>query len=212
MFNSVLFNEELFAPGVGSPVPVGVILIKGCIPTLRIECKVYSPTTTISIEGYAPASPVEITLSVANITIAGRTPSHIYAAAHAIVSPLYRDLQVKPNKVYIVGIDRDGNMVYGSASDTTINGEILHLQLFDIVTSFDDAGTIAENVLANTRLQVDRGNILIPPNCGMELWDVIEIDDDVCNQDHTTYRVNKWRTRYSPNNGTFVQIVGLTSV
>jgi hypothetical protein len=42
-----------------------------------------------------------------------------------------------------------------------------------------------------------RGGILIPPNCGQELFDVVQISDSGANQSAVTFRVVGLRFEYN---------------
>jgi hypothetical protein len=48
------------------------------------------------------------------------------------------------------------------------------------------------------RLSKKRGVILIPYNCGQELWDVVQITDAGANQSAVKFRVVGIRFEYSP--------------
>jgi hypothetical protein len=48
------------------------------------------------------------------------------------------------------------------------------------------------------RLTTKRGVILIPPNCGQELWDVVQITDAGANQSAIKFRVVGLRLEYHP--------------
>jgi hypothetical protein len=48
------------------------------------------------------------------------------------------------------------------------------------------------------RLTGKRGVILIPPNCGQELWDAVQITDAGANQSAVKFRVVGIRFEYNP--------------
>jgi hypothetical protein len=48
------------------------------------------------------------------------------------------------------------------------------------------------------RLRGKGGVILIPPNCGQELFDVVQISDAGANQSAVTFRVVGIRFEYNP--------------
>ena len=48
------------------------------------------------------------------------------------------------------------------------------------------------------RLTKNRGYIIIPPNCGVELWDVVVLTDNPAAQTSQKYRVTGIRFEYEP--------------
>jgi hypothetical protein len=60
------------------------------------------------------------------------------------------------------------------------------------------AADVANAILSKMRLTGKRGVILIPPNCGQELFDVVQISDAGANQSAVKFRVVGLRFEYSP--------------
>ena len=60
------------------------------------------------------------------------------------------------------------------------------------------AGDVASAILAKMRLTGKRGVILIPPNCGQELFDVVQLSDSMANQSAVKFRVVGLRFEYNP--------------
>jgi hypothetical protein len=59
-----------------------------------------------------------------------------------------------------------------------------------------DADAIAEIIYNKVRMDYDRGNIITPPNVGLEMYDTIEVDDVTCSQTDAGYRVQGWTLEY----------------
>ncbi len=117
------------------------------------------------------------------------------------------------NRVYVVGVDADGNNVFAEATNSEIP-EILRVHSDSMITTEANAESVAANILAKGRLTADRGSILISPNCGKEVWDVIQINDSGCNQTNANYRVTGWVFTYNTlqETGVYQMNLRLTSV
>lgn len=112
------------------------------------------------------------------------------------------------NRVFIIGRDDNGNPVYGLASDSdeiALVGERLDFRQDLSVPSSTLAQGVASAVLSKMRLNGNRGIILIPPNCGQELWDVVQITDKGANQQAAKYRVIGIRLEYDQRQARYQQ-------
>jgi hypothetical protein len=125
------------------------------------------------------------------------------------------------NRVMVIGVDADSNLVYGEAKDVTINGEMLDPITEAAITNTTDANTVAANVLAKERLNTNLGQILINPNCGVEQWDPIAIRDKWANQGSgiigANYRVAGWSLSYQAyvagvQNSKYEMLIDLTAI
>jgi len=97
--------------------------------------------------------------------------------------------------------DSSGNPVYGTAVDSAevgLVGERLDAIQELAIPSSSIAASVASAILAKMRLTGKRGVILIPPNCGQELWDVVQITDAGANQSAVKFRVVGLRFEYNP--------------
>jgi hypothetical protein len=120
---------------------------------------------------------------------------------HIILDGQYTTESPDINRAYVIGRDIYGNPVYGTAVDSTelgLVGERLDFQQDPAIPTTAQAGDVASAVLAKMRLTTKRGVILIPPNCGQELWDVVQIFDSMGNQSAVKFRVVGIRTEYNP--------------
>jgi hypothetical protein len=83
----------------------------------------------------------------------------------------------------------------GNQAEVDLVGERLEVQHDPAIPSAAVAGYVAAAVLAKARLDSAKGSIIIPPHCGLELWDVLNIVDYGCNQS-ANYRVCGYTFEY----------------
>ena len=118
------------------------------------------------------------------------------------------------NRAYVIGRDAEGNPVHGTAvtqAEVDLVGERLDFhQLLSIPTAAK-ADDVAEAMLAKQRISGSRGHILIPPNCGAELWDVVHITDELCAQAAAAYRIAAMHTEYHPKQARYHQTLYLAA-
>ncbi len=212
------FEEWGYVAGAQNfTVPVCALGVRCARPLLTNDINFDVPLCEATCATLQVYIPMNFTVPICALTCTPLQVSHTHALNHPIIKPEYFDAPKLVNRVYAVGIDADGNMVYGEAKDTTINGEELQIYPDSMISTQADAGTIAANILAKDRLNAERGQILIPPAIHQELWDVIKINDTVCNQSNTTYRVSGWTLTYQsfiPNQqeAKYEQLMKLTAV
>jgi len=216
MFAEVLFAEEVFAPGASITNPTATATARAIVPRLVSGCRMIIEPL---IYGSATAVGNVATInepSVTGVTAAATAEGHlalVLTLAHAIVTAKYLDVPMQTNRVYIVGIDDMGNPLYGEDTlAATTYGEKLKVLAEPMISDKATAESVAGNILANVRLFDQRGMITIPPNCGMELWDVIEVDDEVCNQSTENYRVAGYKLEYVAKQGKFLHHIILAGV
>lgn len=220
-FNTPIFNECSFNTGSVNSVYIALPVATISVSAINIS-EVYNsnyidlPVAVITVEGCVPNTfDVTINLPVATITCTGLTPALYKPLSHAILKARYFDDSRKVNHVYVIGKDRDDNFVYGESSNATDIaewGSVLKILPDSAITTEDDIEDVADNILAKTRFQISRGQILIPPNCGIELYDVISLTDSVCNQSDSNYRVSSYILEYYPRQRQFAHTVNLTTV
>ena len=120
------------------------------------------------------------------------------ADIHLILEAAYFTEAPDVNRTFVVGATSAGLEVSGSAitqADVDLVGERLDAHHDAAVYSATIAAAVAAAVLAKARLDGKRAQITIPPHCGVELWDVLNVTDTVANQ-NTTYRVNGYVMEY----------------
>ena len=120
---------------------------------------------------------------------------------HVILDGQYTTETPEINRAFVIGRDAYGNPVWGEAQDSTeigLVGERLDFQQELAIPTTAQATSTAEAILSKMRLTTKRGVILIPPNCGQELFDTVELSDAGANQAAVKFRVVGIRFEYSP--------------
>jgi hypothetical protein len=118
--------------------------------------------------------------------------------SHVILEASYLAESPEVNYTYVVGQDVTGATVAGNAitqAEVDLVGSRLEVQHEPAAHTAAAAGYIAANVLAKLRLDGRKGSITIPPHCGLELWDVINVVDEGANQS-ANYRVSGYVMEY----------------
>jgi len=134
------------------------------------------------------------------------SPSLYKYVWHVVLDGQYATETPRINRTYIVGRDQYGNPVYGSAiesSEVDLVGERLDFQQEVAIPTESQAASMATAILGKMRLTKARGVILIPPNCGQELFDVVQISDAGANQSAVSFRVVGIRFEYNPKQARF---------
>jgi hypothetical protein len=129
------------------------------------------------------------------------TPIILKYVWHVILDGQYNIESPAVNRAYVIGRDVYDNPVYGEAHDSGesgLLGERLDFQQELAIPTTAQAGDVAAAILSKMRLNKARGVILIPPNCGQELWDVVQITDAGANQSAVKFRVVGIRFEYNP--------------
>jgi len=110
----------------------------------------------------------------------------------------YKERADPLNRVFVIGKDTDGNPVYGYAEDITSTvGERLEIKNCPELVDLADCNFVASAIQGKSRFNEAKGYIISPPNCGIELWDVIRIHDTVCAQSDKGYRVIGTKTVFN---------------
>jgi hypothetical protein len=137
------------------------------------------------------------------------------SAVHAILDGCYQPSSPGINRAYVIGKDEDGYPVFGSGQDTAeidLVGERLDFKLLPPLVTAAQADDAADTALAAARLSSYQGSILVPPHCGVELWDVITIFDPICAQNNQDYRVTGIMLIYDPQHNMYLQRLMLGGV
>ncbi len=140
--------------------------------------------------------------------IALGTPTILKYVWHVVLDGQYLTESPETNRAFVIGRDAYGNPVWGEAHDTTesaLVGERLDFQQESAIPTTDQAGDVASAILSKMRLTKQRGVILIPPNCGQELFDVVELTDKGANQSAVKFRVMGIRFEYNPRQARYQQ-------
>jgi hypothetical protein len=129
------------------------------------------------------------------------SPTILKYVWHVILDGQYATETPEVNRAYIIGRDQYGNPVYGTAVDATegaLVGERLDFQQDCAIPLTAQAAEVAAAILSKMRITGKKGLILIPPNCGQELFDVVQITDSGANQSAVKFRVVGIRFEYNP--------------
>ena len=138
-----------------------------------------------------------------------------FAPMHLLLDGSYRTASWSNNRVMVIGRDTEANQVEGADEDTTeigLVGERLDFKLQPLANSADLAGQVAEAAIAKARLQGKKGFIILPPNCAVELWDVITVYDLMASQEGVNFRVTGIRLFYDSRQQRFMQQLKLGDV
>jgi hypothetical protein len=120
---------------------------------------------------------------------------------HVVLDGQYATETPEKNRLFVIGRDGYGNPVWGEAQDSAeigLVGERLDFQQELAIPTTAQATSTADAILSKMRLTGKRGVILIPPNCGQELFDVVELTDSMANQSVVKFRVVGIRFEYNP--------------
>ncbi len=143
------------------------------------------------------------------------SPAILKYVWHVIPDGQYAIETPAVNRAYVIGRDQYGNPVYGMAVDSAemgLVGERLDFQQELAIPTDSQAASMASAVLSKMRLSTATGIILIPPNCGQELWDLIEISDRISAQNTQKYRIIGIHLIYNPISEEFYQRLRLAGL
>lgn len=197
-----------FLAGVGSPVvinrqiitPQGFELSALCgVPQLRFP-QAITPTGIVLVNAFGVPLFYQGRLACAGIpsSLEFGVVAIVRYGVHIILEAHYDIESQGVNRAYVVGQDAAGSSVTGNAitqSEVDLVGERLEVQHEPAATTASVAASVAAAVLARNRLNAKSGQITIPPHCGLELWDVLDVADTGCNQ-VSNYRVTGYTFEY----------------
>ena len=189
-------GQTIAPSSIVQPIDIGtpsLLYPQTLLPSSIIQAIVYG---TPSVGTYGIIVPQSI---VQQISIG--SPTLLKYVWHVILDGQYLSESPNTNRVYIIGRDQYGNPVWGEAHDTAesgLVGERLDFQQELSIPTTAQAGDVASAVLSKMRLRGKGGVILIPPNCGQELFDVVQISDSGANQSAVTFRVVGIHFEYNP--------------
>ena len=215
-FNTRQFNHEEML----IPPPVATMVFAGYVPTIpfvHITIDIPVATMTLTAPELVGFGPVTINVPLATMEWQQQGLDLVQILAHYVHKAQYPSNPYLMNRVFVIGTDADANMVFGEATNAsaiTDYGELLSMHTEPLMTSRADAVNCAANILATARLQVARGSIQVNPNCGMEVWDPIQINDLMGNQVANNYRVSGWTFTFdtTQEEGKYEHQIRLTGV
>ncbi len=111
---------------------------------------------------------------------------------HYITEGFYATAALPANRMVVVAYDTDSNAIFYADEDTddiALVGEAVDLFVSRGITTTADAQNVATYREERGRLDCGRGYIITPPNCSIDLYDVITITDTHGDQSAAKYRV-----------------------
>ncbi len=195
--NPTLIQQQFLSPsGIEQQLAYGTpaLIYPQTLSPSGIEQLIVIGTPSVGIGGLIGPVGIEQVIAIGS-------PQVLKYVWHVILDGQYATETPDINRAYIIGRDIHGNPVYGTAIDSTelgLVGERLDFKLDLSIPTDTMAGEVASAVLQKMRLTKARGFILIPPNCGQELWDVVQVTDAGANQAEIKFRVVGIRFEYNP--------------
>ncbi len=141
--------------------------------------------------------------------LASDASDYSYGSAHPVFEGKYRAEAGKLNRLQVEGYDpsQDEPIVVDSFAWEEI--ERLHDRLGRLEDKNIDSAAGAEDrgeaYLREVEMAAANGAILVPPNCGQQLYDVIDITDSRAGLSAAKKRVNGLTLFYSPQRGDYHQ-------
>ena len=142
--------------------------------------------------------------------LAAEAVAYSYGTDHDLLAGRYRDVAPPSNRAQVFG---EG--VFAEAFDWPRIEESYDrtTQVIDAnLTTAGEAADRADAVLREAALDALNGRITVPPNCGQELYDVIEVTDAVAGLVAAKRRVLGLRLRYSARKGEYTHELDLGGV
>jgi len=191
-----LMLQFISPTGIAQPIAIGTpaLTYPQTLTPQGIAQAVVFGTPSVGVYGFIGPS------GIAQLVAIG-SPTLLKYVWHVILDGQYIAESPDINRAYVIGRDAYGNPVYGTAVDSTelaLVGERLDFIPDPAIPTTAQAGDVASAILAKMRLTGKRGVILIPPNCGQELFDVVQVSDSMANQSAVTFRVVGIRFEYNP--------------
>ncbi|MGA2159116.1 MAG: hypothetical protein ABSG90_07840 [Dehalococcoidia bacterium] len=199
--------------------PAGIVTSQAYAPTVTAARNVTSspPAATVTSQAYIVVagpmtgvivSPLAAIVSSQAFTVSTTVLFHvIWEASYEIDIP-------QVNRAFVVGEDLAGSLITGNAitqEEVDLVGERLEVQHTPAAITAAVAAGVAVAVLGKNRLDGQKGKILIPPHCGLELWDVVNIVDVGANQSGN-YRVSGYALEYDLRAGQYQHQLDLSAV
>jgi len=116
------------------------------------------------------------------------------------------------NTVVVYGEAVDGSLVWGQACDgdeVARVGYRLDIISEPAVPTAAWCTSVASAIVEKMRLWKLTGILQALPNCGLEVFDVVQITDSHANLDRSTFRVAAITLSYDRTQGTIVQTLSL---
>jgi hypothetical protein len=188
--------QIIYPTGIDQPLVTGtpVLIYPQTLASQGIAQAIAFGTPSVAIYGIIRPD------GIAQVVAIG-SPTLLKYVWHVILDGQYLTETPAKNRQFVIGRDDYGNPVSGEAQDSTeigLVGERLDFQQELAIPTESQASSMASAILSKMRLTGKRGVIFIPPNCGQELFDVVQISDSGANQSAVSFRVVGIRFEYNP--------------
>ena len=195
-YGSPKLSFTLYPTGIAQPIVIGTPALRypQTLTPQGISVTILYGMPSIGVYGIIGPSGIEQVIAIGS-------PQLLKYVWHVILDGQYITESPDINRAYVIGRDANGNPVYGMAVDSTelgLVGERLDFQQELAIPTEAQAASVAAAILAKRRLEKARGFLLLPPNCGQELWDVVQITDAGANQQAVKFRVVGLRFEFNP--------------
>ncbi len=127
---------------------------------------------------------------------------------HYLFEGSYRSSAGIINRIIVIGKNDAGDFITGGdleSEELEATGERLDFRLLPEAGNQLQAESIASAILDRERLNAVAGFITIPPNCGVQLFDVISIEDAMNGNASILFRVREVEFSYNAVNGQYFQ-------
>ena len=132
--------------------------------------------------------------------------AYSYGGEHSIlkISQGYNAPDI--NRAQVIGKDAVGLIAKDSFDwdEVQLLGDRLGVQADLNIDTLDKASERGLAVLNHLALSRHLGQLVIPPNCGQELWDVIDVTDAVLGLDGERYRVSGIELSFDPGKAAYL--------
>jgi hypothetical protein len=112
---------------------------------------------------------------------------------HYCLDGSYRILSGNVNHSFVIARGPGEDFIYGQDKNDIelgLVGERLDFKLLTALDTKEEAESAAAAIQAGVRLNTAGGFIIVHPNCGVELWDVIRVHDGTSDGDGSCFRVS----------------------
>jgi hypothetical protein len=134
---------------------------------------------------------------------------------HYCIDGSYRTLSQNVNHTYVIARDQNGDLFFSSNKDDAELARVGERLDFRLLTALDtrvEAEAAAAALRTKACMNTAGGYIVIQPDCGAQLWDVICIYDSVSNQEGSVFRICAVGLVWDSAAGRYVQRLTLCAV
>ena len=205
--------------GTAAITQIGHLIPPGIAPTAAFGTPALKYNQILIPSPRAPAAAFGVPLvGTGNITCTGIASCLAFGSViiirpgtHTIIIASYTVESPDINYAYIIGEDSGGAQISGSAitqADVDLVGSRLEVHHDPAIPSGTVAAVVAAATLFKARLDSRRAQVVIPPHCGVELWDIISITDEA-NQSAVSYRVSGYTFEMDTRQGIYKHTLDL---